>query len=126
MTDYEGDFENLVRCFVMDELFWENSLKRIRKALRIAAAVEKDIADLRRALEYYADPSTYFAISLFPDSPCGDLINDWSVLSDEDQRQWEDYRADKDGKGEYYGKTARNALKAHYLSGTEKTWKKHD
>lgn len=33
---------------------------------------------LREALEFYADPETYFAIGIFPDPPCGEFINDFS------------------------------------------------
>jgi hypothetical protein len=31
-----------------------------------------------RALEYYADPDTYFAIGFFPDHPCGEFMGDFS------------------------------------------------
>ena len=31
-----------------------------------------------KALEFYADPDTYFAIGLFPDNPCGEFIKDIS------------------------------------------------
>ena len=30
------------------------------------------------ALEFYADPATYFAIGFFPDPPNGDFMNDFS------------------------------------------------
>jgi len=36
------------------------------------------IRKLRKALAFYADPSTYFAIGIFPDKPCGSFINDFS------------------------------------------------
>lgn len=42
----------------------------------IAAWVETEQAVY--ALEFYADPSTYFAIGIFPDSPCGEFIDDFS------------------------------------------------
>jgi hypothetical protein len=37
-----------------------------------------EVERLRGALEYYADPATYFGIGFFPDPPCGDFINDGS------------------------------------------------
>ena len=33
--------------------------------------------ELIEALEFYANPDTYFAIGFFPDPPCGDFINDF-------------------------------------------------
>ena len=35
------------------------------------------IEEMREALEFYADPETYFAIGFFPDKPCGDFIEDF-------------------------------------------------
>lgn len=32
---------------------------------------------LKKALSFYANPDTYFAIGFFPDRPCGDFINDF-------------------------------------------------
>ena len=32
----------------------------------------------KEALEFYANPETYFAIGIFPDRPCGNFINDFS------------------------------------------------
>ena len=37
-----------------------------------------DVLELQKALEFYADPATYFAIGILPDEPCGDFINDFS------------------------------------------------
>lgn len=31
----------------------------------------------REALEFYADPETYFAIGFFPDPPCGEFMDDF-------------------------------------------------
>jgi hypothetical protein len=42
------------------------------------AAVQKSYPDILDALHFYADPETYFAISLIPDPPCGDFIEDFS------------------------------------------------
>lgn len=36
------------------------------------------IADLAEALEFYADPETYFGIGFLPDKPCGPFISDGS------------------------------------------------
>lgn len=47
------------------------------------AAAQKRERVLREALEYYADPNTYFAIGFFPDFPCGDFINDFGNVFDE-------------------------------------------
>jgi len=35
---------------------------------------------LVRALMFYADVDTYFAIGFFPDRPCGDFVNDFDKL----------------------------------------------
>ena len=37
-----------------------------------------EAARLWGALEFYADPATYFAIGFFPDPPCGDFAADTS------------------------------------------------
>lgn len=39
--------------------------------------LSKQVYQLQEALEFYADPVTYFAIEFFPDEPCGDFINDF-------------------------------------------------
>jgi hypothetical protein len=36
----------------------------------------KENERLREALEFYADPETYFAIAFLPDPPCGPFIHD--------------------------------------------------
>lgn len=33
------------------------------------------------ALEFYADPETWIAVGLFPDPPCGEIMNDFSETS---------------------------------------------
>ncbi len=33
---------------------------------------------LQKALEFYANPETYFAIMFLPDKPCGDFVTDFS------------------------------------------------
>jgi hypothetical protein len=57
---------------------------------------------LREALEFYADPDTYFAIGLFPDRPCGEFMEDFS---------------DEHDPG--YPKRARAALASHPTTGQE-------
>lgn len=47
------------------ELHWQ--LERLRK----------DKERLIEALEFYADPATYFAIGFFPDPPNGDFMLDF-------------------------------------------------
>lgn len=37
----------------------------------------RDNEELRKALEFYADPETYFAIGFFPDRPCGEFVKDF-------------------------------------------------
>lgn len=37
---------------------------------------------LEAALQFYADPATYFAIGFLPDRPCGDFINDFDETED--------------------------------------------
>ncbi|MDA2938478.1 hypothetical protein MYX75_09480 [Acidobacteria bacterium AH-259-A15] len=39
---------------------------------------EADNARLREALEFYADPETYFAIAFLPDPPNGPFMDDFS------------------------------------------------
>jgi hypothetical protein len=56
----------------------------------------KQIKRLIKALEFYADPKTYFAIGFFPDRPCGDFMEDF----DETEFGWKP------------GKRARAALEA--------------
>jgi hypothetical protein len=54
------------------------------------------VEEIIKALEFYANPDTYFAIGFFPDPPCGDFINDF----------------DKTKKP---GALARKTLKKYYL-----------
>ena len=58
------------------------------------------IGVLNKALQFYADPGTYFAIFMMPDPPCGEFIND---LSDD--------HGHRELDGDRYGKTARAALR---------------
>jgi hypothetical protein len=41
------------------------------------ARLNQRIAELEGALEFYADPDTYFAIGFFPNRPCGEFIDDF-------------------------------------------------
>ncbi len=72
-----------------------------REAQILAAAI-----DLVAALEFYADPASYFGVMVIGDRPCGEFADDAAPLIDDD---YEGYR----GPGEsYYGKRAREALAA--------------
>jgi len=44
---------------------------------RRCAAAESRLARLVEALEFYADPTTYFAIGFFPDPPNGEFMDDF-------------------------------------------------
>jgi hypothetical protein len=37
-----------------------------------------ELEKLRKALEFYANPETYFAIGFFPDPPNGEFMDDFS------------------------------------------------
>lgn len=54
---------------------------------------------LAEALEFYADPASYFAIAFIPDPPCGEFMDDFS-----------DDHGDGDFPGYRAGKRARAAL----------------
>ena len=54
---------------------------------------------MREALEFYANPQTYVAIGFWPDSPCGDFMDDFS-----------DDHGDETADGFRPGKRARSAL----------------
>lgn len=60
-------------------------------------AADDDKGPLLGALEFYADPETWFAVALFPDHPCGEIVDDFS---------------DTEALGEKPGKRAREALEA--------------
>lgn len=59
------------------------------------------------AVEFYADPQTYFALAVLADRPAGEFADDHGPLRKEDV--WEDYRGDG---GAYYGHKARTAVMA--------------
>jgi hypothetical protein len=46
-------------------------------------AIERDLAEAERVLEFYADPETYFAIAFAADPPCGDFADDFEELEGE-------------------------------------------
>ena len=75
--------------------------------------LEREAKCLHEALQFYANPGTYFATRVIVDPPCGDFCNDYSKITREQGSKfgWECYRGDKDN---YYGKTARKAI--------EKAW----
>ena len=49
---------------------------------------EATIRKLRKALEFYADPKTYFAIGFFPDPPCGEFMRDFSNVGTKTDEDW--------------------------------------
>lgn len=55
-------------------------LDRLRKSL--SSDCGKAMLDVIAALEFYANPDTYFVIGFFPGHPCGDFIDDFSVVDD--------------------------------------------
>ena len=50
---------------------------RINALVETVNALEAERDALREALEFYADPNTYFAIGIFPDPPCGEFNEDF-------------------------------------------------
>ena len=70
----------------------EQLLKRVKKA-------EDERDKLLKALCFYADSDNYFAISFFPDPPCGGFMDDFS----------DDHEGDFDRK--MPGALARKALR---------------
>jgi hypothetical protein len=59
------------------EAFMQN-IKEGSKRLKERKITVADVEGLIRALSFYADPATYFAISVLPDPPCGDFVRDYS------------------------------------------------
>lgn len=51
-----------------------------RNALDLIDAQDTEIAGLRSALEFYADPETYFAVAFLFDPPCGGFESDFSEV----------------------------------------------
>jgi hypothetical protein len=76
-VDTEGDPEALA---AEDFDPWE-ALRKVKadaEALRRASeSAERREKELREALEFYADPETYFAVGFFPDPPCGEFMDDF-------------------------------------------------
>lgn len=58
--------------------------------IAIAAKIESDkaCAGMRAALEFYADPETYFAIGFMPDRPCGEFMEDFEDVEHDDGGKW--------------------------------------
>lgn len=46
-----------------------------------ATKLRRENARLRKTLEFYADPETYFAIAFLPDPPCGDFVKDFEPIT---------------------------------------------
>ena len=51
--------------------------RHLKIAIDYALALEARLKRAEDALEFYADPGTYFAIGFFPDRPCGDFMEDF-------------------------------------------------
>lgn len=87
-----------------DSLVWSSTQQPIMKDFRTLLAhidtLETHLRAAVEALEFYADPFTYFAIGFWPDPPCGDFMDDWS------QHGHPDFAVDD----ERPGKRARAAL----------------
>ena len=62
--------------------------------------------ELMNALRFYADPDTYFAIGWFPDSPCGEFIEDF------DER-YTDFSSNRYNR-KMPGKLARETIRDQY------------
>ena len=45
---------------------------------KVIERLEAENARFKKALEFYADPETYFAIAFFPDPPNGEFMEDFS------------------------------------------------
>lgn len=52
------------------------------KSLEVQA-LQKEVKRLRKALRFYADPDTYFAILFRSDPPCGQFMDDFEMILDE-------------------------------------------
>ena len=67
------------------------ALPRLLRALEAAEqrerALERQLAIAVEALEFYADPETYFAIAFFGDPPYGPFIDDFSTDGDDDRER---------------------------------------
>jgi len=63
----------------IDEL--QAELERVQqekeRLLDYASQLARERDALREGIEFYADPTTYYAIAFLPDPPCGDFIEDF-------------------------------------------------
>lgn len=85
----------LVEGFGSTVPMWTNDLN---DAADLIEAQQEEIARLREALAFYADPDSYFAMVIMADPPCGEFSEDFS----------EDHSGDYDRP--MPGKRARAAL----------------
>ena len=58
-----------------------SDVSRLIADLRASRA---EVERLREALDFYADPHSYFAVMVMGDPPCGDFAYDWSEHGDPD------------------------------------------
>lgn len=84
---------------------------------QVIKLLNREVETLLEALQFYADPVTYFATRVIVDSPGGGFHNDFNKLAEGDYERfgWEDYR----GGAGYFGKTARKAILKNW-----KRWEK--
>ena len=61
-----------------DVQMYDRNLIKALTADNERLTAERD--ELKAALEFYADPETYFALCMMADPPCGDFIRDFSVV----------------------------------------------
>ena len=52
------------------------------KAADAMVYLRKRLIRAEAALEFYADPETYYAIAIVPDPPCGEFMDDFSEVED--------------------------------------------
>lgn len=71
--------------FKMSNHCSHRSPDNIEESLYYCSEENKDlknkIEDLVETIRFYADPESYFAIGFFPDSPCGEFINDFEEIN---------------------------------------------
>ena len=77
----------------MSEREISDVIEASKEALVELAKARTEVERLREALEFYADPDTWFAVALFPDPPCGEIVNDIGTTEG-----WEEMPYERPGK----------------------------
>jgi len=70
------------------------------------------IQQMVEALDFYANPLTYFGIAVVADHPAGPFNQDSGPLTDAERDIYEDYRKGSLAGATYHGQKARDALEA--------------